>query len=151
MNCVCIVQKGKCSLSLVPRQKTLIIRALFIWCFCGTPPAVDIGMTNETPESSFPQTRQDLANLKKTAIDATKDMGSTASVYARKAQSNLQDLASHAQEESGDHLDQVKGGLTDLGNQVRDFVAARPFASIGAALALGFLVGTFRRGRSRDD
>ena len=112
---------------------------------------MDIGMTNEIPESSFPQTRQDLTNLKKTAIDAAKDMGSTASVHARKAQGNLQDLASHAQEESGEHLDRVKEGLTDLGNQVRDYVVARPFASIGAALALGFLVGTLRRSCSRND
>jgi ElaB/YqjD/DUF883 family membrane-anchored ribosome-binding protein len=112
---------------------------------------MDIGMTNEIPESSFPQTRQDLANLKRTAIDAAKDMGSTASVHARKAQGNLRELASHAQEESGEHLDRVKGGLTDLGNQVRDYIAGRPFASIGAALALGFLVGAFRRGCSRDD
>ena len=108
-------------------------------------------MTNEIPESSFPQTRQDLSNLKKTAIDAAKDIGSTASVHAKKAQSNLQDLASHAQEEGGKHLDQVKVGLADFSNHVRDYIAARPFASVGTALALGFLVGTFRRGCSRND
>lgn len=106
---------------------------------------------NEIPESSFPQTRQDLSNLKKTAVDAAKDIGSTASVHAKKAQSNLRDLASHAQEESGQHLDQVKVGLANFSNLIRDYVVARPFASIGTALAVGFLFGTFRHSRSRDD
>src|SRR5271156_6274746 len=65
-------------------------------------------MPDETPNSSFPATRQDLSNLKQTAVDAARDLGSTASVHAAKAQGNLKELASHAREESGDHLDQVK-------------------------------------------
>jgi ElaB/YqjD/DUF883 family membrane-anchored ribosome-binding protein len=151
MTCVCIVQKRKRSRSLVSKTKGANNQGLIYLVFLWHTPCNGIGMTNEIPESSFPQTRQDLSNLKRTAIDAAKDMGRTASVHARKAQSNLQDLASHAQEESGEHLDQVKGGLDDLGNQVRDYIAARPFASVGTALVLGFLVGTLRRGCSRDD
>ena len=99
---------------------------------------------NEISES-FPQTRQDLSNLKKTAVDAAKDISSTASVHAKTAQSHLQDLASHAQEEGGQQLDQVKVTLNDLGENIRDYVASRPFASMGLALAVGFLMG--RRSR----
>jgi len=101
-------------------------------------------MNNDISES-FPQTRQDLSNLKKTAVDAAKDIGSTASVHAKTAQGHLQDLASHAQEEGGQQLDQVKVTLNDLGEKLRDYAASRPFASIGVALAIGFLLG--RRGR----
>lgn len=106
-------------------------------------------MTNETLESSFPQTRQDLSNLKKTAVDAARDISSKASEHAKTAQGKLQDLASHAQQEGTEQLDQVKVRFSDLADRVRDYAAARPFASIGIALAIGFLVGVSRRGRSR--
>lgn len=99
---------------------------------------------NEISES-FPQTRQDLSNLKRTAVDAARDIGSTASVHAKTAQSHLQELASHAQEEGGQQLDQVKVTLSDLGEKVRGYVASRPLASMGVAFAVGFLLG--RRGR----
>jgi len=100
-------------------------------------------------ESSFPQTRHDLSNLKKTAVDAARDIGDSASAHAKKAQGHLQDLATHAQEEGEEQLDQAKMGLSGLGDQVGHYIAARPFASIGTALVVGFLFGTFRRGRSR--
>jgi ElaB/YqjD/DUF883 family membrane-anchored ribosome-binding protein len=102
---------------------------------------------NETIESTFPQTRQELSNLKGTAIDAAKDIGSTASVHAKKVQGNLQNLASSAQKEGGEQLDQAKANLADFGNVARDYIAARPLASIGVALAVGFLVGKMRSSR----
>ena len=95
---------------------------------------------NEVAES-FPQTRQDLSNLKKTAVDAARDIGSTASVHAKTAQSHLQDLASHAQKEGGQQLDQVKVTLSDLVEKLRAYVASRPFTSMGAALVVGLLMG----------
>src|SRR5450631_3529468 len=102
-------------------------------------------MTNDINES-FPQTRQDISNLKQTAVDAAKDIGSTASVHAKKAQSNLKELASHAQEESFDNLNQVKSGFGDLTDQFRDYVLERPLASVGTALAIGFVLGFIKRG-----
>jgi ElaB/YqjD/DUF883 family membrane-anchored ribosome-binding protein len=102
-------------------------------------------MTSEINES-FPQTRQDISNLKQTAVDAAKDIGSTATVHAKKAQSNLKELASHAKEESGDHLNQVKSGFADLADQFRDYVVERPLATVGTALAIGFVLGFLRRG-----
>jgi len=104
-------------------------------------------MTNETLESSFPQTRQDLSNLKKTAVEAARDIGSTASEHAKTAQGHIQDLASHAQKEGGEQLNQVKVRFSDLVDKVRDYAASRPFASLGVALAIGFLVGVSRRSR----
>ena len=103
---------------------------------------------NENKES-FSNTRQDLSNLQQTAVDAAKDLGSTATVHANKAKGQLNDLASHAQEEGQEQLDQVKVKLTDLGNVFRDYVAERPLASLGVAVAFGFLVGVSRRGCSR--
>jgi ElaB/YqjD/DUF883 family membrane-anchored ribosome-binding protein len=103
---------------------------------------------NENTES-FSNTRQDISNLQKTAVDAAKDLGSTASVHANKAKDQLNDLASHAQEEGQQQLDQVKVKLTDLGNVFCDYVAERPLASMGVAVAFGFLVGLSRRSCSR--
>jgi len=102
---------------------------------------------NETSESSFPRTRQDLSNLKTTAIDAAKDLSGTAVVHAKTAQGQLQDLASHAQEEGGAQLDQVKVSFYDVADRIRDYISVRPLASIGTALAVGFILGFSRRGR----
>lgn len=98
-------------------------------------------MPDEPANPSFPATRQDLSNLKQTAVDAAKDLRSTAAVHAATARGQLQDLAGHAQEESGAHLDQVKVKFSDLLGSARDFAAERPLACIGTALAVGFLVG----------
>lgn len=102
---------------------------------------------NETIESAFPQTRQELSNLKHTAVDAAKDIGSTASVHARKVQGNLENLATKAQSEGTEQLNQVKTGLADLAQSARDYLAARPLAAVGTALAVGFLLGRSRRAR----
>ncbi len=99
---------------------------------------------------SFPQTRQDLSNLKQTAVDAAKDLGSTAKTHAKTAQNNLQDLASHAKEEGSDQIDHARVSLSELGEKARDYIAARPLAAIGAALVVGFFLGLSRRGSSRD-
>jgi len=101
-------------------------------------------MTNEITES-FPQTRQDVSNLKNTAMDAARDLSSTASVHAKKAQGHLQDLATHAQEEGAQRVDWAKGKATDLVGDLREYVAARPLASIAACLAIGFVIGLSRR------
>ncbi len=103
---------------------------------------------NDTTASSFPQTRQDLSNLKNTALDAAKDIGSTASVHAKKVQSNLQDLAANAQKEGGEQLGQVKTSLANLGDSARDYISTRPLAAIGVALAVGFIFGSFRSSKN---
>ena len=106
-------------------------------------------MSNESRSSSFPATRQDVAQLKQTAIDAASDLTSTASVHASKAKGHLRDLAGHVQEEGSDQFDQLAGRVTDLLNVARDYATQRPLTCIGAALAVGFLIGLSRRRRSR--
>jgi ElaB/YqjD/DUF883 family membrane-anchored ribosome-binding protein len=104
-------------------------------------------MPNDT--SSFPETRRDVDNLKQTAVDAAKDLTSTASAHVSKARGQVHDLAEHAQSEAYDQVGQVKGQISDLAQAARDYVLARPLTSLGTALAIGFLFGLSRRG-SRD-
>jgi ElaB/YqjD/DUF883 family membrane-anchored ribosome-binding protein len=122
--------------------------------------ATQVGMTNDKFTPSFPSTRQDLSDLKTTAVvaanelrgaaaGAARELRETATVHAQKAHGQLNDLASHAQKESYDELNQAKVKLASLAESVRDYVAARPLASLGTALAIGFLIGFSRRGFSR--
>jgi ElaB/YqjD/DUF883 family membrane-anchored ribosome-binding protein len=97
--------------------------------------------------SAFPESTRDVGNLKQTAVDAARDLASTATSHASKAKGQLQDLAGHAQDEAYAQVDQVKG--KDLSEVARDYVLARPLTSLGVALAVGFLFGLSRRG-SRD-
>lgn len=106
-------------------------------------------MPNETISSSFPASQQDVNNLKQTATDAAKDLSTTASGHVAKAGRQLKDLAGHAQEETAQNLDQVKVSLANVLESARDYAAERPFACIGAALALGLFIG-FTRRRSND-
>jgi ElaB/YqjD/DUF883 family membrane-anchored ribosome-binding protein len=108
-------------------------------------------MPNETQSStSFPQSQQDVNNLKQTATDAVNDLGSTASGHVSRAKDQLKDLAGHVQQEGSDHLKQVKGSLDQVLQSARDYAADRPLTCVGAAFAAGFLFGILRSGSSRD-
>ena len=96
--------------------------------------------------SSFPETRRDVGNLKNTAVEAAKDLASTATTHVNKAKSQVQDLASHAQSEAGDQVGQWQGQANDLADAARDYVLARPLTCLGVALAFGFIFGLSRRG-----
>ena len=117
-------------------------------------------MNNDTLTSPFPATRQDLSDLKSSAVDAARELKTsaadaareltaTAAFHAQEAKGQLKNLASHAQKESREELDQAKVKFVDLGEKMRDYVAARPLATIGMALALGFFIGFSRRSFSR--
>ena len=107
-----------------------------------------VTMSNQLRTNTFPASQEDISKLKQTATDAISDLGSTAAVHASKARAQVKDLAGHIQEESGEHLDQIKGKLSDLVFLARDFAAERPLTCIGAALFVGFLFGVSRRRRS---
>jgi ElaB/YqjD/DUF883 family membrane-anchored ribosome-binding protein len=102
-------------------------------------------MPNDTT-NSFPQTRNDVSNLKQTATDAAKDLASTATTHLSKARGQAQDLASHAKSEAYDQVGDLQGKVTDLTSAARDYVVARPLTCLGAALAVGFIFGLSRRG-----
>jgi len=125
---------------------------------------------------TFPNTRQDVAKLKETAVDAAKDLRdtaathldkakgqvgelkttavdaandlkSTASGHVEKAKGQLRDLATHARSEGAEHLNQVRGQFEDVADSARAYISARPLASVGVAVAIGFLIGLTRRRR----
>jgi ElaB/YqjD/DUF883 family membrane-anchored ribosome-binding protein len=102
-------------------------------------------MSNNISDS-FPQTRNDVNNLKQTATDAAKDLASTASTHLKKARGQAQDLASHAQSEAQDQAGELQGKLGELAGTARDYVLARPLTCLGTALFVGFLFGLSRRG-----
>ncbi len=106
-------------------------------------------MTNQTQSSPFPATRQDLTELKKSATDAAEDIAGTAGGHVGKVKSQLDKLASDARQEGREELDQIRVRVGDLGGVLRAYVADRPLASVGAALAIGFLFGLSRRSCSR--
>jgi len=101
-------------------------------------------MSNQTT-SPFPATQQDVARLKQTAIDAASDLSSTVAVHADKARGQLKDLAGHVQEEGSDHIDQLKGRLSNVVDVSRDFVSANPLGCLAAAVTVGILIGLSRR------
>jgi len=96
--------------------------------------------------STFPETRRDVSDLKNTAVEAAKDLASTATAHVSKARGQVQDLASHAQSEASDHLNDLRSQADDLLGTARDFVTARPLTCLGIALAFGFAFGLSRRG-----
>ena len=99
-------------------------------------------MTTDT----FPKSSQDISRLKQTATDATNDLTGAVS----NAKSQLSSLAGHIKEDAGDHLNQVKGSIESVVLSARNYVADRPFQCLGVVLALGFILGRFRGGRSND-
>ena len=107
-------------------------------------------MPNESSTSAFPATQRDISNLKQTATDAVSDLSSTAAVHASKAKGQVKELAGHFQEEGAQHLDQVRGQLSDVLASARAYAAQRPLASIGVALFVGYLFGLSRRRTFRD-
>jgi ElaB/YqjD/DUF883 family membrane-anchored ribosome-binding protein len=102
-------------------------------------------MPNDT-SNSFPQTRNDVNNLKQTATDAAKDLASTATTHLSKARGQAQDLATHAKSEAYEQVGDLQGKVGDLAGAARDYVTARPLTCLGIALAAGFLFGVTRRG-----
>lgn len=106
-------------------------------------------MPNEHIETPFRATQQDISNLKNTATEAARDLGSTASAHAAKAKDQARDLAKHAQEEGKEELDHAKVKLCDLANSARSYVSSRPMASLGIAVAVGMVMGAMFRGSPR--
>lgn len=106
--------------------------------------------TNWAP--GFEGTKGDVNDLKQTASDAARDLGSTASVHAAKAKEQLSSLRSHFQEETTDHLNQVRTSFNDVLQSGFDYVAAKPATSLGVAVGIGVLIGFLARsGCSRSD
>jgi ElaB/YqjD/DUF883 family membrane-anchored ribosome-binding protein len=104
----------------------------------------------ETPKS-FAQTKSDLNELKNTGVDASQDLGSTASVHAEQAKGQAADFVRHFQEEAPAQLSQVRASLDDIVKSGLEYVSARPASGLMVALGVGLFIGfVFRSSYSRD-
>jgi ElaB/YqjD/DUF883 family membrane-anchored ribosome-binding protein len=101
----------------------------------------------DTASTHIDKAKQNVSDLKTTAVDAAKDLKSTAAGHAEKAKGQLRDLATHAQAEGTEHLNQVRGQFDDMAQSARTYISSRPLASVGIAVAVGFLFGLSRRRR----
>ena len=101
----------------------------------------------DTAATHIDKAKGQVSELKSTAVEAAKDLKSTAAGHAEKAKGQLRELANHAQAEGTDQLQQVRGQLDDLTDSARAYIAARPLAAVGVAVALGYLFGLSRRRR----
>lgn len=99
----------------------------------------------DTAATHLDKAKGHVSDLKSTAVDAAKDLKSTAAGHVEKAKGQLRDLATHAQTEGGEQLQQVRGQFDDLTDSTRAYISARPLAAVGVALAVGFLFGLSRR------
>jgi ElaB/YqjD/DUF883 family membrane-anchored ribosome-binding protein len=101
----------------------------------------------DTAATHLDKAKGHVAELKTTAVEAAKDLKSTATGHAEKAKGQLRELATHAQAEGVERLNQVRGQFDDVADSARTYICARPLASVGIALAVGFLFGLARRRR----
>jgi ElaB/YqjD/DUF883 family membrane-anchored ribosome-binding protein len=101
----------------------------------------------DTAATHLEKAKGQVDNLKTTAIDAAKDLRSTAAGHAEKAKGQLRELASHAQTEGTEQLQQVRVQLEDVTESVRSYISARPLAAVGVALAAGIIFGLSQRRR----
>jgi ElaB/YqjD/DUF883 family membrane-anchored ribosome-binding protein len=102
-------------------------------------------------KAAFPETKNDINELKKTVTDASHDLASTAAVHAQKAKAHVSDLATHFQEEAPDQLNQVRTSLAEVVKSGLEYVSAKPAYSLGIALGVGVLIGLLSRSSSSRD
>ncbi len=108
-------------------------------------------MPREIPSASFPATQRDVSRLRQSATDAVNDFSSTVASHANKVSGQFRDLAHHMRQEGRSNIHRVRVKLADLAQGTRDFARERPFLCLGAALALGVMIGLSRRRPRRDD
>jgi ElaB/YqjD/DUF883 family membrane-anchored ribosome-binding protein len=101
----------------------------------------------ETAATHIDKAKQHVSDLKETAVDAARDLKSTAAGHVDKAKGQFRDLAGHAQAEGTEHLNQVRGQLGEVTDSARAYIASRPLAAVGVALAIGVVIGLSRRRR----
>jgi ElaB/YqjD/DUF883 family membrane-anchored ribosome-binding protein len=99
----------------------------------------------DTAATHLDKAKGHVSDLKTTAVEAAKDLKSTAAGHVEKAKGQLRELATHAKDEGTEQVQVVRGQLDDLTGSTRAYIAARPLAAVGVALAVGFLFGLSRR------
>jgi ElaB/YqjD/DUF883 family membrane-anchored ribosome-binding protein len=103
----------------------------------------------ETPK--FSETKNDINELKKTAVDASRDIGKTAAVHVEKAKDQASDFVRHFQEEAPAQLSQVRSSFNEVLKSGFEYVSARPATSLLAVLSVGLVIGFLSRSRCARD
>jgi len=99
----------------------------------------------DTAATHLDKAKGHVSDLKSTAVEAAKDLKSTAAGHVEKAKGQLRELATHAKDEGTEQVQVVRGQLDDLTGSTRAYISARPLAAVGVALFVGFLFGLSRR------
>jgi ElaB/YqjD/DUF883 family membrane-anchored ribosome-binding protein len=94
--------------------------------------------------------KTDISKLASQITDTLGDLASAGRHEARRkynqAKSNVDTIMDDVANQGNAAVDFVQDSVSSLGETLEDAVQQRPFATIGLALALGFLVGvTLRR------
>ena len=98
------------------------------------------------PESSSPVSK--MADQARAATDHMAERATDAITSARDSvQSSVDSVAERADAATrwaSERIDAVKKGPNDLLNAGAEYIRARPYAAVGMALALGYVVGRLR-------
>jgi ElaB/YqjD/DUF883 family membrane-anchored ribosome-binding protein len=100
------------------------------------PMQTEITMPNSTDNNPFPATRQDASDLKKTAVDAAKDLGSTAAVHAEKAKQTAVDAAKDIGSTASTHIERAKQTATDAARDLSSTAAVHAEKARGQVRSL---------------
>lgn len=101
-------------------------------------------------EKDVTSVKNDIAALAGQITDALSSLAGTAKRRARQSykqtRANVDSTVDDLSERSGAMMDAAQDAATSIEQTLEDAITQRPLASVGLALALGFLIGvTWRR------
>ncbi len=106
-------------------------------------------MQTENPGTPFQTTKNDISKIKETAAEAAHDLKERAATHMEKAKDEFGTLAKDAQAEGKREIENAKVKFADIVSCAKNYVSERPIVAVGAALAIGFLLGNCRSHSSK--
>jgi len=106
--------------------------------------------TYERLEKDVTTVKSDIAALTEQITDALNSFAGTATKQARRgykqARANVDTTVDDISERGGAMMDAAQDAASSIEETLEDVITQRPLATVGIALALGFLIGaTWRR------
>ena len=106
--------------------------------------------TYERLEKDVTTVKSDIAALTEQITDALNSFAGTATKQARRgykqARANVDATVDDISERGGAMMDAAQNAASSIEETLEDVITQRPLATVGIALALGFLIGaTWRR------
>ena len=102
--------------------------------------------SSSNSEEEIKSLRDQLKTAQDALAGATKIAGDTAKKFVSDTASNISDTVSNAasgvSDQSAKVANAVSGGTTDMANRVEQFTRSNPMLALGAALAIGLLIGS---------